>query len=92
MRPSGSDGGHNGLKSVSERLGSQAYARVRIGVGMGRHPVQDLAARVLGRIDPEDEGKIADGVRLGAEAALCVAEKGADFAMNKFNGPETVNN
>ena len=50
----------------------------------------DLAARVLGRIEPEDEAAVAAGERLAAEAALCAAEKGADFAMNKYNGPETV--
>ncbi len=90
VRPSGSAGGHNGLKSVAEKLGTQAFPRVRIGVGMGRHPVQDLAARVLGRIDPEDEAAVESAVKLAAEAALCVAEKGAEFAMNKYNGPETV--
>ena len=90
VRPGGSAGGHNGLKSIAERLGTQDFVRVRIGVGMGHHPVSDLAARVLGRIEPEDEAAVAAGERLAAEAALCAAEKGADFAMNKFNGPETV--
>ena len=90
VRPGGSAGGHNGLKSVAERLGTQAFVRVRVGVGMGHHPVSDLAARVLGRIEPEDEAAVAAGERLAAEAALCAAEKGADFAMNKYNGPETV--
>ena len=90
VRPSGSAGGHNGLKSVAERLGTQAFPRVRIGVGMGHHPVPDLVSRVLGRIEPEDEAAVEAAVRLAAEAALCVAEKGAEFAMNKYNGPETV--
>ncbi|MBQ7667161.1 MAG: aminoacyl-tRNA hydrolase [Kiritimatiellae bacterium] len=90
VRPSGSDGGHNGLKSVTERLGTQTYPRVRIGVGMGRHPVPDLVSRVLGRIDAEDEEAVGRGIALAAEAALCVADKGVDFAMNKYNGPETV--
>lgn len=90
VRPSGSAGGHNGLKSVAERLGTQAFPRVRIGVGMGHHPVSDLVSRVLGRIEPEDEAAVEAGIRLAAEAALCVAERGADFAMNKYNGPETV--
>ncbi len=52
--------------------------------------MSDLAARVLGRIEPEDEAAVAAGEKLAAEAALCAAEKGADFAMNKYNGPETV--
>ena len=90
VRPGGSAGGHNGLKSVAAHLGTQAFARVRIGVGMGHHPVADLAARVLGRIEPEDEAAVEAGVRLAAEAALCVAAHGCEFAMNKYNGPETV--
>ena len=90
VRPSGSAGGHNGLKSVEERLGTRNWTRVRVGVGMGHHPVDGLAARVLGRIEPEDEAAVESGVRLAAEAALCAALRGADFAMNKYNGPETV--
>ena len=62
VRPSGSAGGHNGLKSVAQHLGTQAFARVRIGVGMGHHPVADLAARVLGRIEPEDEAAVEAAV------------------------------
>ena len=90
VRPSGSAGGHNGLKSVAPHLGTQAFARVRIGVGMGHVPGRDLVARVLGRIEPEDEAAVEAGVKLAAEAALCTAARGAEFAMNKYNGPETV--
>ena len=91
VRPGGSAGGHNGLKSVAERLGTQAFVRVRVGVGMGHRPVSDLAARVLGRIEPEDEAAVESGIRLAADAALCAAIQGAEFAMNKYNGPEVVN-
>ncbi len=90
IRPSGSAGGHNGLKSVERSLGTRDWTRVRIGVGMGHHPVADLADRVLGRIEPEDEAAVESGVRMAAEAALCAATKGADFAMNRYNGPEVV--
>ena len=90
VRPSGSAGGHNGLKSVAQHLGTQAFARVRIGVGMGHVPGRDLVSRVLGRIEPEDEAAVEAGVKLAAEAALCTAARGAEFAMNKYNGPETV--
>lgn len=90
VRPSGSAGGHNGLKSVERSLGTSAWIRVRVGVGLGHHPVPDLAARVLGRIEPEDEAAVENGVRLAAEAALCAAADGPDFAMNRYNGPEVV--
>ena len=90
IRTKGSAGGHNGLKSVAQHLGTQAFARVRVGVGQGHVPGRDLVSRVLGRIEPEDEAAVAAGERLAAEAALCVAARGAEFAMNKYNGPETV--
>lgn len=90
IRPSGSHGGHNGLRSIIDRLGTQGFPRVRIGVGMGHHPVADLADRVLGKIEAEDEALVQSGIQAAAEAALCVARQGADFAMNKYNGPETV--
>lgn len=90
VRPAGSAGGHNGLKSVAARLGTEAFARVRIGVGMGHHPVSGLVARVLGKLEDEDEAAVASGVRLAAEAALCAALQGPDFAMNRYNGPEVV--
>ena len=57
---------------------------------MGHRPVANLADRVLGKIEPEDEAAVEAGIRLAAEAALCVAEKGVDFAMNSYNGPETI--
>lgn len=88
IRPGGSAGGHNGLKSLMDRLGSRAFIRVRIGVGMGHHPVGNLADRVLGRIEAEDEPLIEAGLKLAAEAAVCAAQKGADAAMNDYNGPE----
>ncbi len=90
IRPDGGCGGHNGLRSVAERLGTQAFVRVRVGVGMGHRPVADLADRVLGRIEPEDEAAVASGISLAAEAALFTAARGAEEGMNKYNGTEVV--
>ena len=64
IRPSGSAGGHNGLKDIIACLGSQEFPRVRIGVGEKPHPDYDLADWVLGRFSAEDrkalEGRFAD--------------------------------
>ena len=64
IRPSGSAGGHNGLKDIIACLGSQEFPRVRIGVGEKPHPDYDLADWVLGRFSPADkkalEGRFAD--------------------------------
>lgn len=54
IRPSGSAGGHNGLKNIIARLGGQEFPRIRIGVGAKPHPDYDLADWVLGKFPPED--------------------------------------
>ena len=54
IRPSGSAGGHNGLKSIIARLGGENFPRIRIGIGAKPHPDYDLAAWVLGKFPPED--------------------------------------
>ena len=60
IRPSGSAGGHNGLKSIIARLGGENFPRIRIGIGAKPHPDYDLAAWVLGKFPPEDAKAIAD--------------------------------
>ena len=60
IRPSGSAGGHNGLKSIIARLGGENFPRIRIGIGAKPHPYYDLAAWVLGKFPPEDAKAIAD--------------------------------
>ena len=81
IRPSGSAGGHNGLKDIIACLGSQEFPRVRIGVGQKPHPNYDLADWVLGRFSPEDrkalEGRFADiedAVRLILDGRLGEAQ------------------
>ena len=53
IRPSGSAGGHNGLKNIIARLGGQEFPRIRIGVGAKPHPDYDLADWVLGKFPPK---------------------------------------
>ena len=85
LRAGGSAGGHNGLKSLIERLGSDAFPRVRVGVG--RVPVGgDLVRHVLGRFAPEDRAVMAEAVIRAADAALAVLRDGLERAQNKFNG------
>ena len=81
IRPSGSAGGHNGLKDIIACLGSQEFPRVRIGVGEKPHPDYDLADWVLGRLSAEDrkalEGRFADvedAVRLIMDGRLNEAQ------------------
>lgn len=84
LRPSGSAGGHNGLKSVIEHLGTDAFPRLRVGVGRG-DPRRDLADHVLSRV-PDDERVIMREVTTrAADAAECFVEQGLEEAMNRFN-------
>ena len=58
LRPKGASGGHNGLKSIQQHLGSQEYPRLRLGVGGSQIPGQDLADHVLGRFGPQELGEL----------------------------------
>lgn len=84
MKKQGSGGGHNGLADIEQALGTQAYCRLRIGVGnhFGRGQQIDY---VLGRMEGEDAVKMQEGVERAREAVLCFATLGADRAMNTYN-------
>lgn len=91
IRPSGSAGGHNGLKSVIGSLGSDAFARLRIGVGRGDGR-RDLADHVLARFDADERETIADAITRAADAAEIFVSDGPAEAMNRFNRkPDTGN-
>jgi PTH1 family peptidyl-tRNA hydrolase len=89
MRGNGSDGGQKGLRDISRRLGSQDYARLRLGVGgreEGReHPPQDLAGHVLSRFSGAEEKAMDAAVAEAVEACLLWARKGLSAAMNTYN-------
>ncbi len=84
FRPGGGAGGHNGLKSVSVVLGTTAYARLRIGVGIAPAGA-DLSDWVLSPMPEEDEERIVELLPELGEAIGVWAEDGVDAAMNRFN-------
>ena len=86
-RRSGGAGGHNGLKSVIECLGTKEFARLRIGVGRGPG---DLGNHVLGRFRPEEQDEISAAVLRAADATAVFITKGIDPAMNAFNAAEQI--
>ena len=86
VRPSGSAGGHNGIKSIIQELGSQDFPRVKIGVGAKPHPDFDLAAWVLSTFSASEEKALAVSLENGAKAALTLMTQGVSEAANKFNG------
>lgn len=86
IRPSGSAGGHNGLKSIIARLGGQEFPRIRIGVGAKPHPDYDLADWVLGKFPPEDAKALADRWPDLEAAARLILEGRLPLAQSKYNG------
>ena len=84
VRSQGSAGGQNGLKDIIQRLGSEEFSRLRIGIG----PVPDhwdAAGFVLGKIGPSNRAIIEDSIDRAAEAVECWATDGIKIAMNRFN-------
>lgn len=85
VRGDGSAGGHNGLKSIIVRLGSQSFPRVKIGVGAKPHPAYDLADWVLSTFSAQEEKILEPVWERAAQAALVVATQGVEKAANRFN-------
>jgi PTH1 family peptidyl-tRNA hydrolase len=84
VRERGSHGGHNGLRSLGESLGTDDFARVRIGVRRGELPA-DLARYVLADFEPDEVLLVQEAVGLAADAVACFLEDGPTVAMNRFN-------
>lgn len=86
VRGDGSAGGHNGIKSIIQELGSQEFPRVKIGVGAKPHPQQDLADWVLSGFTAQEEKALSGALKAAADAALCIVESGVSQAANRYNG------
>ena len=86
VRKGGSAGGHNGLKSIIQHLGTDQFPRVKIGVGEKPHPDYDMADWVLSKFTGEDLKTITAAVERAAKAVECLIAEGPDKAMNRFNG------
>ena len=85
IRLKGSAGGHNGLKSIIARLGTDTFPRIRLGVGSAPHPGYDMADWVLSTFRNEDAETILAAAENAAKACVCFIEKGPDKAMTQFN-------
>ena len=86
VRAEGSAGGHNGIKSIIQELGSQDFPRVKIGVGAKPHPDFDLADWVLSHFSAQEEKALAPALERAADAALAIIDHGVPEAANRFNG------
>ena len=86
-RREGGAGGHNGLKSVIEHLGTQAFPRMRVGVGRGTDD-RDLSDHVLGRFDASERDTVSAAVLRAADATEMFISEGIERVMNAFNAAE----
>ena len=86
VRPDGSAGGHNGIKSIIQELGCQNFPRVKIGVGAKPHPDYDLADWVLSNFSAQEEKALVPALARSADAALAIIDHGVPEAANRFNG------
>jgi peptidyl-tRNA hydrolase, PTH1 family len=87
LRGSGSDGGHNGLKSIEESLQSREYPRLRFGIG-NDYPKGHQSDYVLGKWNKEEEPLVRVKIDKSVEAIECFATQGITMAMNQVNNKE----
>jgi PTH1 family peptidyl-tRNA hydrolase len=83
-RAGGTEGGHNGLRSIAQHLGTIEYARLRVGVGRGDDR-RDLADHVLARFEPDEGPGIELAIARAAEAVELWVDAGLERMMNTFN-------
>lgn len=85
VRRSGSDGGQKGLRSIIGCIGTDAFPRVRIGVGAKPHPAYDMADWVLSRFKPDEQPAMEDAYEKAAGAAQMIVAGHIDQAMNRYS-------
>lgn len=86
IRPKGSDGGHNGLKSIIYQLADDGFVRIRMGVGAPKGEHYNLADYVLGKFSKEETEVLTDTANKVADAVECIIKNDVSVAMNRFNG------
>lgn len=84
IRPKGSPGSHNGLKSVTKELNSENFIRIRIGVGAPEYK-EDLINFILRYIHDEEYETLEEGIEKASKAAIDIINRGINFTMNKYN-------
>ena len=86
LRPQGSSGGHHGLESVEQRLGTREYARLRIGIGRSATAVREITNHVLGRFNAEEAALLKKVLDRAGDQVECWLRDGIAKAMSQFNG------
>ena len=86
LRPSGSSGGHHGLESIEQHLGSQKFARLRVGIGREDPARRQIAGHVLTAFTAAEVPLLEKVIALATDQAECWVDEGPALAMNRFNG------
>ena len=84
IKPKGSSGTHNGMKSVVENLKTEDFIRVRVGIGSPENK-EDIINYVIGAISKKEREKLEKSVEKAAQSVIEILENGIDIAMNKYN-------
>jgi PTH1 family peptidyl-tRNA hydrolase len=85
LRPGGGTGGHHGLESVTQHLGSKEFARLRIGIGR-KNEVRQITGHVLGKFSADESALLEKVLERAAGQIECWLDAGLQKAMNQFNG------
>lgn len=86
MRPDGSSGGHHGLESVEQHLGTRGYPRLRLGIGRQTGGLREITGHVLGAFSRGEAEHFDRVLERAADAVECWLVSGTLVAMNRFNG------
>ncbi len=86
MRPGGSSGGHHGLESIEQHLGTRDYARQRIGIGRDDPAARQISGYVLSPFRPDERKLLEKVLQKACEQVECWLAGGTAQAMNRFNG------
>ena len=84
IRKKGSSGGHNGIKSIIQEIGTEEFQRIRIGIGKPKE-YQDKINYVIGKVQEQELIELEKGTEKAEQAVTEIIENGIDIAMNKFN-------
>ena len=91
LRPGGGTGGHHGLESVMQHVGSREYARLRIGIGR-KDAARQITGHVLGKFSSDESGLLDKVLERAAGQLECWLDAGIQKAMNQFNGAVSPTN
>src|SRR6266566_4269351 len=86
LRPQGSSGGHHGLESIEQRLGTRQYARLRVGIGRLASDGREITRHLLGRFSPAEAGVMERVLDRASDQVECWLNDGIGMAMSQFNG------